>query len=65
MKTTIKVSGMTCQNCVKHVKEAITSLEGASEVSVDLASGTATFTGIDPERAISAVNEEGYIASQE
>ncbi|MCG9894238.1 MAG: heavy-metal-associated domain-containing protein [Fimbriimonadaceae bacterium] len=65
MKTTIKVSGMTCQNCVKHVKEAIDSLEGASEVSVDLASGTATFTGIDSERAIAAVNEEGYKASQE
>jgi copper chaperone len=63
MKTTLKVSGMTCQNCVKHVREALESLEGISNVHVDLGAGQASFEGSGAEAAIAAITEEGYEAS--
>lgn len=39
MKSTLQVSGMTCQNCVSSVKGALGELTGVSEVDVDLESG--------------------------
>lgn len=65
MKTTLKVTGMTCQNCVKHVREALENLPGAQNVNVDLAAGRAVVEGVDPDAAIEAVVEEGYEASLE
>lgn len=38
-KTLLKVAGMTCQSCVRHVSQALTSLTGVSEVRVDLPAG--------------------------
>lgn len=40
----IKVEGMTCQNCQRHVREAIEAVPGVAEVQVDLAGGRATVT---------------------
>lgn len=39
----IKVTGMSCQHCVSAVKSALEEL-GLTNVTVDLDSGTATFT---------------------
>jgi len=36
MKKTISIEGMTCHNCVRHVTEALTELDGVSDVKVDL-----------------------------
>ena len=42
MKTeTVKIDGMTCQNCVNHVTKALKSLEPVAEVSVSLETGEA------------------------
>jgi copper chaperone CopZ len=35
----IRVAGMTCQNCVRHVSAALSDLAGVGSVTVDLASG--------------------------
>ena len=36
MEKLIKVEGMMCQHCVKHVKEALLSLKGVESVEVSL-----------------------------
>ena len=36
MTTTLKIDGMTCQNCVRHVREAIQSVNGINYATVDL-----------------------------
>lgn len=54
---------MTCQNCVRHVKEALGALPGVRTADVDLDAGTAV---IDAEREIArselaaALDEAGY-----
>jgi len=63
MSQTINVTGMTCQNCVRHVREALEGLPGVRSASVDLGSGRVE---IDAERALSqqeltaALDEAGY-----
>lgn len=66
MTTTLKITGMTCNNCVKHVKEALESVPGTQSATVDLASGIARVEGDAAESAlIDAVVEEGYEARSE
>lgn len=62
---TLNVQGMTCQNCVRHVREALEAIEGATDVTVDLENGTATVNGVTAEAAIAAIEEEGYQASEQ
>ncbi|MDF1514198.1 MAG: heavy-metal-associated domain-containing protein [Anaerolineae bacterium] len=61
---TLKIEGMSCQMCVKHVTKALRDLKGVSEVAVNLESNTATVT-YDPqlvgqEDFKAAVDEAGY-----
>ncbi len=62
METTLIINGMTCANCVKHVREALEGVPGVSHAEVDLASGVARVTHDHVEEAamIAAVEEEGY-----
>ena len=64
MKTTFKVSGMSCQNCVRHVTEALKSVNGVAEVAVDLASGDAKVEHAEgnTDLLVNAVAEAGYKA---
>ena len=41
-KTTISVGGMTCAACVRRVESALESLDGVTDVAVNLATGRAT-----------------------
>ena len=41
MKKIIKVDGMMCQHCVKHVKEALEAIEGVERADVSLETNTA------------------------
>jgi copper ion binding protein len=63
MKQTVKIQGMMCMHCQKHVQAALSSLEGVKKVEVDLKSGTAVIeekTAV-PESAIrKAVADAGY-----
>lgn len=61
---TMRVQGMTCDNCVRHVTKALQSVKGVSTVSVDLKSGMATVQ-LDPSVATpaamaAAVQKAGY-----
>ena len=63
MRQSISVTGMRCDNCVRHVREALGALPGVRSAEVDLASGSAT---LDAEREIprtelsGALTEAGY-----
>jgi copper chaperone CopZ len=57
------ITGMTCGNCVRHVTEAVSAVEGVTSVSVDLETGTATVTSdgpVDDAAVAAAVDDAGY-----
>lgn len=62
----LKVSGMTCGACVGHVTKGLQSVAGVKNVLVDLAGAKATVAGesLDLSQLLSAVEEEGYGASE-
>lgn len=60
---TYAVTGMTCEHCVRAVTEEVSSLDGVSEVAVDLPTGSVTVTSngpLDRDAVASAVDEAGY-----
>lgn len=59
------VEGMTCQNCVRHVREALESIPGATDVSVNLQSGEVEVSGVEVRAVIEAVVEQGYQVRQQ
>jgi P-type Cu+ transporter len=66
-RTQLSVRGMTCQNCVRHVREAISSVPGVSTTSVNLEQQSATVRWADGVEhnvgaVVRAVNEAGYQA---
>jgi copper chaperone CopZ len=66
MTTNLKIDGMTCQNCVRHVREAIQGVEGVMEVDVNLDEGSARVeheSRTQPQKLVAAVIEEGYEAT--
>jgi copper ion binding protein len=63
---TLRVGGMSCEACVKHVTEALMRLEGVESAVVNLRNKSAQVV-YDPERVqlqqlLEAVEEEGYEA---
>ncbi len=63
MKITLQIIGMTCQNCVRHVREALASVTGVEDATVDLATGIAIVSGqANVLDLILAVREQGYEA---
>lgn len=63
MKYELKVKGMMCGNCVKHVDKALSAMEGVMSVDVDLEKGTATVeTGkeISKDEFKAVIEEAGY-----
>lgn len=44
MKQTVQLENLSCQNCVKHVTQHFLSMEGVSDVAVDLETQTAQVT---------------------
>jgi len=65
--TEFRVRGMTCQNCVRHVREAIASVPGVRAATVSLESGRATVRWAagarpDPPGVLAAVQAAGFKA---
>ena len=61
------ISGMTCQNCVRHVTRALSALPGVTGVNVNLEKGSATVESSSPlpfDQVRTAVAEAGYEASE-
>ncbi|HJQ63003.1 MAG TPA: copper ion binding protein [Burkholderiales bacterium] len=67
-KTTLKISGMTCQHCVRAVTQALESQEGVSRAEVDLQAGRAEVEydagRVTPASLATAVMDEGYSAEE-
>ena len=58
------VKGMTCDNCVHHVTQAVEAVPGVTAVKVELASNSAKVEGdFDEKKIVEAIEEEGYEAS--
>jgi copper ion binding protein len=65
MKTTLKIGGMSCDHCVKHVTEALEGVEGVKSAKVNLKKGEAVVKHEDQanvEAMKAAVVEAGYEA---
>ena len=63
-KKNIKVGGMSCQHCVKTVKQTVSALAGVKNVKVELKSGDVSFS-YDPAKTdiseiSSAITAAGY-----
>lgn len=59
----LKVSGMTCGACVRHVTAALQPLAGVERVEVDLAAGLALIDGTaDSAMLIATLDKAGYPA---
>jgi copper chaperone len=55
------VKGMTCDNCVAHVTQAVKGVVGVTGADVSLARNTATVEGdFDEQSVVAAIEEEGY-----
>jgi len=62
-KTTLQVTGMSCNHCKMAVEKALGGIEGVSEATVDLAAGTATVIHaptITRNVLVEAVKKAGY-----
>ncbi len=65
MKKTLKVEGMMCAHCVKHVKDALEKVEGVKSADVDLKKKRAVVelaAEVADEALVAAVAEAGYEA---
>ena len=67
-ETVLTIEGMTCGHCQSRVKKALESVEGVSQVDVDLEAGEACVVH-DPRvapvsRLVGAVTKAGYGASE-
>lgn len=59
----VKVTDMTCAGCVAKVEEAIRSVDGVAEATVDLLEKQARVVGGDPRAVAAAIVDHGYQAS--
>lgn len=63
MKKTLKIEGMMCAHCQKHVTEALSAMDGVTEVTVDLEGGKAEVKAvreIAQEEFRKVIEEAGY-----
>lgn len=64
MTTTMyRVTGMTCDHCVRAVTDEVKSVPGVNEVDIDLATGMMTLvssSALDDTLVRAAVEEAGY-----
>ena len=61
--TTYRVTGMTCDHCVRAVTTELVLLPGVRSVDIDLAEGAVTVTSdgpMDQEEVREAIDEAGY-----
>ncbi len=63
MQTTLKVEGMMCKHCQKHVHDALAKMDGVTAVEVSLENNSATVTAtkdISLEDFAKVIDEAGY-----
>jgi copper chaperone len=60
---TVRVSGMSCQHCVKTVIKTLEEIDGITNVTVDLETGEVTFeetSPVDNELMREKIKKAGY-----
>ena len=65
MKLTLKIEGMMCAHCAKHVRDALMGVAGVKDAEVSLEKGCAvveTAPDCDASALIEAVKNAGYEA---
>lgn len=61
MKTTVKISGMSCSHCVAAVKGALKDLPGVKSVDVKVGEAVIeTESALDVEAVKKAIDDAGY-----
>ena len=64
--TDYTVTGMTCGNCEKHVREEVEQIAGVTAIEVSAATGRLSVTTsgdpVDDAAVLAAVDEAGYTA---
>lgn len=64
IKTLFRIEGMSCEHCVRAVKNAVEDLGGAVSAKVELSAKTAEVEYdeniLDKAKIIEAIKEEGY-----
>ena len=67
MTSVFKIDGMSCQNCARHVREALQEVPGVEYAEVDLDAGRARVKAelADVEALVAAVGRAGYTAEPE
>ncbi len=63
MKTELKIEGMMCKHCQKHVNDALSKMDGVTSVDVNLEAKTATVEAgreISREEFKAVIEEAGY-----
>ncbi|GHV69741.1 mercuric reductase [Spirochaetia bacterium] len=66
MKTTLKIEGMSCDHCVKHVTGALEGISGVKSAKVSLKEKSAVVEhgdGVSLDTLKAAVVEAGYEAA--
>jgi copper chaperone CopZ len=64
-ETSLKIEGMTCEHCVRAVRDALLSVEGVQSATVTLEPGQAVVNheeSVSTETLLAAVREEDYEA---
>ena len=59
----LSIDGMSCENCVRHVREALEGMEGVVRVAVNLEKGEAELEAIVElmaDEIKEVLDEEGY-----
>ena len=63
MENVIRVDGIMCENCVKHVKEALSKVPGITGVEIDLKKKKVSYSTNEPvsiDDVYNAVKNAGY-----
>jgi copper chaperone CopZ len=63
--TTLRIGGMSCNNCVRHVGDALRAVPGVTAVDVSLPEQAATITHdeLGTAKLVEAVQSAGYEAA--
>ncbi len=59
----LQVQGATCSGCVKSIEQALKSVSGVGEATMNLATGIASVVGVvDPDHLVEALQSSGFPA---
>ena len=60
MNKTVKIEGMMCEHCVKHVSDALKAIGGDPVVSLEEGTAILTNTALNNEQITAAIEDAGY-----